>query len=81
MKTRWLDDPLNVQRLWRAFLQLLALLVLAEAFVALSPHFAIERLFGFHAWFGFLACAVMIGIAKLLGLVLKRGERYYDEAP
>ena len=81
MKTSWLDDPVNVQRLWRAFLQLLALLVVAEAFIVLHPHFAIEQLFGFHAWFGFLACAAMIAVAKLLAFVLKRADGYYDDAP
>jgi hypothetical protein len=81
MKEHWLDDPVNVQRLWRAALQVLALLVIAEAFITLHPHFAIDSLFGFHAWFGFLACAAMIGAAKLLGWLLKRRDDYYDPAP
>ena len=81
MKKHWLDDPANVQRLWRASLQVLALLVLAEAFIALNPHFGIDALFGFHAWFGFLACAVMIALAKPLGWILKRRDDYYDPAP
>ncbi len=77
MKPHWLDDPRNVQRLWRLFLAVLAIMVLAELAVALHPHFEVEALFGFHAWYGFLACAAMILVAKGLGLLLKRSDTYY----
>ncbi len=73
----WLDQPRNVRRLWRGFLAVLALTVAAELLVTLHPHFAVESLFGFNAWFGFLACAAMIGVAKLLALLLKRPDTYY----
>jgi hypothetical protein len=79
MKPHWLDQPGNVKRLWRGFLVVLALLVLIEAVVALHPHFGIDALFAFHAWFGFLACALMIGAAKALGVLLKRRDTYYDD--
>jgi len=55
------------------------LTVLAEFVVNLHPHFAIERIFGFGAWYGFGACAALIVLAKLLGLILKRPDRYYEE--
>jgi UDP-N-acetylmuramyl pentapeptide phosphotransferase/UDP-N-acetylglucosamine-1-phosphate transferase len=79
MTGHWLDDPRNVRRLWRGFLAVLALTVLAELVVALHPHFAVEALFGFHAAFGFLACAAMIAAAKALGALLKRPDRHYEE--
>jgi hypothetical protein len=75
----WLDEPRNVKRLWRVFLLVLALTVLAELAVALHPYFAVESLFGFYAWFGFLACAAMIAVAKALAAVLKRPDTYYAE--
>ena len=75
----WLDRPGNVRLLWRAFLVVLALTVLVEALVELHPRFAIETLFGFHAWFGLLACAAMIVGAKALGLLLRRPDTFYDE--
>jgi hypothetical protein len=78
MKTHWLDDPKNVKRLWRLFLAVLAATVLAELAVALHPHFEVEALFGFHAWYGFAACAAMILVAKGLGLLLKRHDAYYE---
>ncbi len=75
----WLDNPRKVKRLWRGFLVVLALTVLAELVVHLHPVFAIESLFAFHAWFGLLACALMILVARALGLVLKRRDDYYGE--
>jgi hypothetical protein len=80
MQRHWLDEPRNVRLLWRIFLVVLASTVLIEPFVRLHPHFAIERLFGFHAWYGLLACAAMVLAAKALGVVLKRSDTYYDEA-
>ena len=79
MRQHWLTRPATIRRLWWIFAVVLALTVLAEAFVAARPHFQVESIFGFNAWFGFLACAALIGVAKLLGLVLKRPDRYYDE--
>lgn len=73
----WLDQPRNVKHLWRGFLAVLALTVLAELVVHLHPQFEIESVFGFSAWFGFMACAAMIAIAKALALVLKRPDSYY----
>lgn len=74
----WLDDPRNVRRLWRAYLGVLVVTVLAEFVVPPDAHFAIEALPGFNAWFGFLACAAMIVVAKVLGLLLKRPDNHYE---
>lgn len=76
--SHWLDEPRNVRRLWRGFLVVLALTVVAEFAVVLHPAFAIEAVFGFHALYGFLACVAMILAAKVLGMVLKRPDRYYE---
>lgn len=78
-KPHWLDQPRNVKRLWRSFLVVLVLTVLAEFLVDLHPHFEIESIFGFNAWFGFLVCAVMIVVAKGLALALKRPDTYYGK--
>jgi hypothetical protein len=77
-KKHWLDDPRNVKLLWRVFLGVLAFTLLAEFAVRMHPHFAIESMFAFNAWFGFLACAAMIAVAKGLGLLLKRPDTYYE---
>lgn len=78
MKPHWLDSPRNVRLLWRGFLAVLAATVAAELVVHLHPHFDIDALFGFHAAYGFVACAAMIAVAKGLGLLLKRPDSYYD---
>ena len=75
----WLDEPRNVKLLWRGFLVVLALTVLAEPFVHLHPSFEIESIFGFSAWFGLMACAAMVIGAKALALVLKRPDTYYGK--
>jgi len=78
-KPHWLDQPRNVKRLWRSFLVVLVLTVLAEFLVDLHPHFEIESIFGFNAWFGFLGCVAMIVLAKGLALLLKQPDTYYGK--
>lgn len=73
----WLDKPRNVSILWRGFLGVLALTVVAGLFVPVHPHFEIESVFGFNAWFGLVACLAMIVVAKALAIVLKRPDSYY----
>ena len=77
--SHWLDAPQNVKRLWRGFLLVLGLTVLAGLVIDLHPHFAVEAWPGFYAGFGFLACLAMIVVAKALGLGLKRPDDYYAE--
>lgn len=77
-RAHWLDEPRNVQRLWRGFLVVLALTVVAELFVPLHPHFEIEAVPGFNALYGFLTCAAMIVVAKVLGFLIKRPDTYYE---
>ncbi|HEX6268544.1 MAG TPA: hypothetical protein VFZ81_16780 [Burkholderiales bacterium] len=79
MSDHWLTRPRTIRRLWQVFIAILALTVLAELAIEAHPHFAIERLFGFNALYGFLACAALILVAKGIGLFVKRPDRYYDE--
>jgi hypothetical protein len=65
--------------IWKIFLGILALSLGAQLLFELHPHFAIERLFGFNALYGFLACAALILIARGLGLFLKRKDDYYRD--
>lgn len=78
-RNHWLDEPRNVKRLWRGYLALLAITVVAELFIPLHPRFEVESLPAFHAAYGFLACAAMIVLAKALGALLKRPDTYYRE--
>jgi len=61
------------------FSAVLALSVLAELAIEAHPHFAVERVFGGYALYGFAACAALILVAKAIGLALKRPDTYYDD--
>jgi len=75
----WLARPATLRLLWRVFIAVLALTVAAEFLVAHQPHFRVESVAGFGAWYGFLACAGMILFAKGLAVFLKRPDTYYEE--
>jgi len=79
MSDHWLVRPATIRLLWRVFIAVLALTVVAEFLVAHHPHFRIESVAGFGAWYGFLACAGMIVFAKGLALFLKRPDTYYED--
>jgi len=76
----WLERPRTNYWLWRGGFALLALTVLADLLYEPHPYFLVDGIFGFHAAYGFLACVAMVLFAKLLGLILKRDDAYYDEA-
>ena len=77
-KAYWLDDPANVDRLVRGFYAVCALLLLLDLFIPKHGGFATEHVFGFYAFFGFVACVTLVLVAKQLRRVLKRPEDYYD---
>ena len=65
--------------MWKTFIVVLALTVLAGFLVEMHPHFEVERIFGIYALYGFLACAALILVARAIGLLLKRPDSYYDD--
>ena len=75
----WLARPATIKLLWRVFIAILAVLVLAQAFIYLKGYFGVDGWFGFGAVFGFLSCLAMVLVAKGLGLFLKRPNDYYDD--
>jgi hypothetical protein len=79
MESHWLTRPRTIRRLWVGFVIVLAFTVAGEYFVERHPHFALDQLPGFNALFGFLACAGLIVVAKLIALPLKRRDTYYED--
>lgn len=79
MGDHWLVRASTLRLLWRVFIAVLALTVAAEFLVTHHPHFRVESVPGFGAWYGFLACAGMILFAKGLAVFLKRPDTYYEE--
>jgi len=67
------------KRSWLIFGGLLLATLLAELFVHPHAAFGIDGTFGFHAWYGFVACCAMVLVAKLvLGRIVSRPDDYYD---
>ena len=75
----WLVRPTTIKLLWRVFIVILALTVLAQLVIKVKGYFGIDDWFGFAALFGFLACVAMVLIAKALGFALKRDQNYYND--
>lgn len=67
-----------VRWLWILFIVILVITVLVEAAVHMHGAFPLTDIFGFHAAYGFLACAAIVIFAKILGMPLKRKDTYYD---
>jgi sterol desaturase/sphingolipid hydroxylase (fatty acid hydroxylase superfamily) len=74
----WLARPATIKLLWRIFIAVLVVLVLAQAVIYVKGYFGVDGWFGFGAVFGFLSCLAMVVFAKGLGYVLKQPEDYYD---
>ncbi|MDH3472457.1 MAG: hypothetical protein OEM59_02095 [Rhodospirillales bacterium] len=79
MKQHWLTRPETIRKLWFGSCGVLVLTVLAQLPFHIKAHFPFEGWFGFAAGFGFLSCVAMVLLAKLLGVVLKRRDTYYDD--
>lgn len=74
----WLARPATTKLLWTVFTVALVIVVLCDFAVDHHPFFGLDDTFGFGAWIGFGACAVLIFGAGALGAVLKRPDTYYD---
>jgi len=74
----WLVRPATIRKLWFGFSAVLALVVLAQAVIYVKGYFGVDGWFGFGAVYGFVSCLLMVLVAKLLGVVLKRPQAYYE---
>lgn len=73
------DDPRNVKILLGCFYASLGLLLVIELFIHKHPHFGWEAWPEFFAVYGFVACVVLVIVAKyFLRPLVKRDEDYYD---
>ena len=74
----WLVRPATIRRLWIAFVAVLIVTVVADVFIDRHGEFGIDGSIGFYAWYGFLSCVMLIFGARLLGVLLKRRDGYYE---
>ncbi len=82
---RQLEDPIRFARIKRLFYAGLAAIALAEIVLPLlshggHAHFSFERFPAWGSLYGFVSCAAIIIVSKLIGkLWLMRPEDYYGE--
>ena len=73
------DKPKNIRKLWIMLYLVCGLSIIPDLFTHPHAYFGFDGFFGFYALLGFVSCAVLILVSKLLGLVLKVKEDYYDQ--
>ena len=78
-KTHLFDRQENVERLLKGFYAICILLVLADFLVHRHIGFGWEKIPAFYALYGFVACVLLVLIAKKIRNVVMRKEDYYDE--
>ena len=78
--TGFFDKPGNVRRMLRIFYAACVILVLLDLFSLRHTEEARpwEGFFAFYVVYGFVACTLLVLIAKVLRKVLMREEDYYD---
>ena len=77
-KTHVFDKVENIGKLLRVFYVLCALLLLADFVVHRHISHEWENLWGFYGVYGFVACVVLVLVAKQMRKLLMRDENYYD---
>jgi hypothetical protein len=85
-ETGWLERRGTRRLLWALLWAACAGTLVAEGVLQWSHlrhgHFgkhSVDAWWGFYAVLGFVGCALMILVAKVLGIWLKRTENYYQE--
>ena len=74
----FLDSEKTQSKLRKYFYITLIFLLFLDLFIPKHGHFAWENAPNFYAVYGFIACVSLIFVAKLLRLLVKRKEDYYD---
>lgn len=79
MKHGWFTSSNATKRLWTVLAIVLGAVVVIDLFVERHAAFGPEGIIGFGAVFGFLSCAVLVAIAKAIGMVLTKPDTYYHD--
>jgi hypothetical protein len=78
------DDPRNIKRLIRVFFVVCAVMIALDLVVHRHLSFKdgvfpAEAWFGYYAVYGWVACVILVLVAKQMRKVLMRDEDHYDE--
>lgn len=78
-KTHLFDKPQNVRRVIHALYAVCGLTVLLDFVVHRHVDHPWEAVWAFYCIYGFVACVLLVLVAKEMRKVLMRREDYYDE--
>lgn len=78
-KTHIFDKPKNVKKLLNGFYVVCILLVVADFIIHRHTTMEWEKIPAFYALYGFVACVLLVVIAKKMRALVMRKEDYYDE--
>lgn len=78
-KKYFFDKPANVKWVMRLFYAICILLVFADFILHRHIGLPWEEIPAFYAIYGFIACVVLVMIAKEMRKIVMRKEDYYDE--
>ena len=74
------DKPQNLKRFLTGFYIILALLIVADLFIAKHPDFSWETFPSFYAAYGFVAYTAIVLVSNyILRIIVKKKEDYYDD--
>lgn len=73
------DNPKNVELLLKVFYAICIFLVVVDFIVHRHILLAWENIPAFYAIYGFIACVVLVVLAKIMRIYVMRDEEYYDE--
>ncbi len=73
------DNPQNVRRVIYALYVVCGISLIADFFIHRHVDHPWEALVAFYCVYGFVACVVLVLIAKEMRKVLMRAEDYYDD--
>ena len=73
------DKPNNVKWILRIFYALCVLLVIFDFIAHRHIYVDFEKIPTFYALYGFVACVVLVVIAKQMRHLIMRDEEYYDK--
>jgi len=76
----WADKPENRRTVRLVLYIACVLLVLADFFVHRHAEMPAEKVPAFYAWYGFISLVAVVLSAKVLRMIVKRPEDYYDDA-
>lgn len=74
----WFDQAKNVKLLLRGLFLICALLVVLDFIIHRHIYHAWEKIPAFYALYGFIACVILVLLARAMRVVLMRPEDYYE---